>query len=233
LICIRLSNSWLFTIAIMAIPLLTAAESGTRYIINPSKVQESLAILQQLGAHQTLPGYLCVQRTAAREQRLDHLHPQFKSFFDEFLAPSGAPPKRPYLNPFVAADGNMWLNSNVAGSYAPSSLREVSPLRRVLTMADNAYHLRPQHWQLAKEALLYGRHISALALATFLYRDRGIVAVAPTPQQLIEAFQGEFGYLDEGGAPTEAYQHLYRGYELEEFNSAAWFVPFLSAPPIP
>lgn len=217
----------------MAIPLLTAAESGTRYILNPNKVQESLTVLRQLGAHQTLPGYLCVQRTAAREQRLDHLHPQFRSFFDEFLAPTGAPPKRPYLNPFVAADGSMWLNSNVAGSYAPSSLREVSPLRRVLTMADNAYHLLPQHWQLAREALLYGRQISVLALATFLYRDRGIVAVAPTTQQLIEAFQGEFGYLDETGAPTEAYRHLYADYELEESSLMEWFIPFLPAPPIP
>lgn len=215
----------------MAVPFLTAAESGARYIINPGKVQASLTVLRQLGAHQTLPGYLCVQRTAAREQRLDRLHPQFKEFFTEFLAPANVSPKRPYLNPFVAADSNVWLNGNVAGSYAPSSLREVSPLRRVLTTVDNAYHLRPQHWQLAREALLYGRQIPALALATFLYRDRGIVTVAPTPQLLVEAFQGEFGYLDETGAPTEAYQHLYADYEPEESSPAAWFVPFLPAPP--
>jgi hypothetical protein len=216
----------------MSVPLLTATESGTRYIINPDRVRDSLIVLRRLGAHQTLPGYLCMQRTAARDQRLDYLHPQFKEFFDEFLTPAGAPPRRPYLNPFVAADGRVWLNSNVAGSYAPSSLREVSPLRRVLTISNDAYHLRPQHWRLAREELLHGHQLPVLALATFLYRDRGIVAIAPTPQQIVKAFQGEFGYLDENGAPTVAYQHLYADYKPEEPSPAAWFIPFPLAPSI-
>lgn len=216
----------------MAASFLNTTDSGARYIINPDRVKDSLTVLRRLGAHQTLPGYLCMQRTAARERRLDYLHPQFKDFFDEFLTPDGAPPKRPYLNPFVAADGRVWLNNNVAGSYAPSSLREVSPLRRVLTISDDAYHLRSQHWLLAREELLHGHQLPVLALATFLYRDKGIIAVDPTPQQIVRAFQGEFGYLDETGTPTVAYKHLFADYEQEGLSPAAWFIPFPLIPSI-
>lgn len=204
----------------------------TLFVLNLSKVKNSLEVLRQLKAHSTLAGYLCLQRTAAQQNKLTGLRPPFKEFFKEFLALANAPASRPFINPFVKTDAKVWVNENVAGSYAPSSLRGVSPLLQVLTISDGLYSLKPKHWVAARQHLAANRQIPVLPLAVFLFRDRGIVSSTPTVSGLVQAFQREFGYLDQAGNPTEAYKFLYADYAPEENSEPLdWFTPFTETLP--
>lgn len=207
-------------------------KSPPLFVLNPSKVKNSLEVLRHLGAHPTLAGYLCVQRTAAQQGKTTELRPLFKEFFKEFLVLGDAPDNRPYINPFVSADAKVWLNENVAGSYSPSSLREVSPLRQVLTISNGTYNLKPQHWLAAQHYLTANRQIPVLPLAVFMFRDRGIAHSEPTIAGLVRAFQQEFGYLDQAGNLTEAYKYLYADYTAQEdLAPQDWFIPFTEALP--
>ncbi|SET98309.1 hypothetical protein [Hymenobacter actinosclerus] len=203
------------------------------FVLNPSKVKDSLEVLRNIKAHSTLAGYLCLQRTAAQLGKLTGLPFHYNEFFKEFLALGDAPENRPYINPFVAADTKLWISGNLAGSYAPSSLRGVSPLLQVLTISDGLYNLNPQHWIAARQYLAAGRQIPVLPLAVFLYRDRGITSATPTVGSLIRAFQQEFGYLENDGSPTEAYKVLYADYTPEEgSDSLDWFTTFTTTHPL-
>ncbi|MEA9586893.1 hypothetical protein VC279_15625 [Xanthomonas sp. WHRI 10064A] len=77
----------------------------------------------------------------------------------------------PYIKPF----GGPTNNRNVAGSYAPSSLRGVAPLMKVISFDQGSnpitLSLKTQHSSLAFKHLLNDQRISLVALGVFLYRD--------------------------------------------------------------
>lgn len=186
------------------------------FVIRPAMVRKSVTDLVSAHIHEHFAGYLCVVRTAARDGRTDGLRPSFSEFFDEFLRVPGAPAGRPYLRPFNRA-GSIelaWNQANVAGSYAPSSIRPASVFARIVRVdgqgSSATYSLGESHAQLALEQLAGGNHIPAAALAAFLYRDYAFEAhTQPTLSDLMQVFRYEFGYEDEQGATSADWQTLY------------------------
>lgn len=165
-------------------------------------VAASLRELRQLTVHRTFPGYLAIRWRAAQEGVSRGLRPNIKEFFDVFLKVPGGPPGKPYIVPFCeepASEDNLWLNRNVAGSYAQSSLRkDVSPLLRVVRVSgsgrDTQYSLRQKHWELARTHLTGGVPIPVVPLATLLFRDYGFEPAEPALSNLVQAFREAFGY---------------------------------------
>jgi hypothetical protein len=180
-----------------------------QYIVKPAIVAACLEELRNQRIHNNFAGYLCVKRTAFRDERNDNLQVNFKEFFDTFFRVGDAPSDKPYAMPFWDAppsEANKWFNENVAGSYAPSSLRSGSPFRKVIKVegsrraSDIRYSLLEDDAKLALKHLLYNTKVPALCLATFLYRDFAVETDGdeePTPHLLVRIFQEEFGFIDE------------------------------------
>lgn len=171
-------------------------------------VSKCLAHLRGRKIHRHFAGYLCLCYTAALEGRREKLKPGFKAFFDRFLAVGDAPESTPYVVPFNetgSAEANVWMNSNVAGSYAVSSLRPQAPLRRVADLFGTGkaatFSLVDDHETACLEHLLFNRRVSAIALAGFLLRDHSFVIAdgpAPTVDDLMKELFLLLGFDEDG-----------------------------------
>lgn len=174
--------------------------------------------------HTFFPAYL-VLRKRAQEQGTDSVTPDL-SLLAELLEVPGGPPNKPYFRPFWHGGGateKRWLNKNIAGSYAGSSLRS-RPLK-VLGYEDGAFTFEGNHWERAKEYLLYGERIPAELVAGFFYRNYAFQTEAHLPvlDDLISVFRDDFGYgapLDEPDAEFDAL------FEVSEPDfERVWFEP--------
>jgi len=183
------------------------------YVVKKQIVARSLARLRDQKTHTLFPGYLHLQQLASLNNRLDKIQPDFVSFYKRFLFVGNHPLGSPYIKPFTeqkASTKNLWLNENVAGSYAPSSLRPDKPFRQVVDIQGKMYSLREDHARRAFEYLLYSNQVQVADLAVFLYRDFGLVAAPPTIEDLVDVFAYEFGYSTEPGASrNEDFHTLY------------------------
>jgi len=184
-------------------------------LVRAEKVAASLGALRDLSIHRTFIGYLCVKRTAVAHGRTRDLAVDRNEFWRTFLRPPGGAPRKPYIVPFIEEDPsteNQWMNVNVAGSYARSSLRPVSPLLKVLKVSgrdrSTRYSLRNKHWERARTHLAFGAKVPALPLAAVLYRDFGLRTEDPTLAHLLSVFKEEFGYASPKGLLE--FDHLYR-----------------------
>jgi len=197
--------------------------------VKKSIVVKCLRSLRQKKIHRLFPGYLCVKKRSKEEESEEGLEVKFKKFFEEYLRVPGGPEGNPYIHAFIEqepSEHNKWYNKNLAGSYAPSSVRDRSPFRKVVEIegshSDITYSLRDEHWSLARKHLAYGKQIPVVELAVVLYRDYALRSFPPSISDLIHVFQSEFGYLDESGEPTPEFKHLY----LDESTSGSfenWF----------
>lgn len=171
-------------------------------VIRKGVVSEALFRLREQKIHTLFAGYLALQRRSAELRRLTDLQPDFRNFFDEFFLVKDHPLGKPYIKPFTeqtASNQNLWLNDNVAGSYAPSSLRAGQPFRKVVTIEKKAYSLPDDHAAQAARHLLFNTRVSVTDLAIFLYRDFGMLGDSFSIFDLIGIFAYEFGYADEKG----------------------------------
>ncbi len=197
----------------------------TQYFTKPEVVAECLSRVREHRLHPNFAGYLCLKRTSARDRMERDLRVDFKEFFDSFLSVPDAPPTRPYVMPFcdnAPSDANKWFNKNVAGSYAPSSIRADKPFAKVVKAESRIvktetreakksfYSLNERHWELAYTYLGFGKKIPIVPLSVFLYRDFAIETATPTTHDLVEIFRDEFGYTSASSqqADTE-FQYLY------------------------
>jgi hypothetical protein len=163
-------------------------------------VAEALKRLLNARIHPQFAGYLALCRSAREVGRLENLPLRMKDFFDSFFRASGLPDTTPYIHPFGAHKRSPFFNANVAGSYAPSSLRPVAPLRQVAEMpVDRAQNwaLKPDHAIKAKLHLTFKEPVDVISLATFLYRDYGIRPSANSRDGLVRIFRDEFGFRRE------------------------------------
>lgn len=188
---------------------MAATSDGERiYVVPIPRVRECIDTLLSRDTHPFFIAYLYLRQLAAREGSLRGLKPSW-SELGKYLEVPGGPPGKPYLRPFWHRErktGQEWLNENLAGSFAPSSIRDV-PALVVETDAERRYNLRPDHWEAAREHLLFGRPLSVLALAAFLFRDYGFIADSmPTPTDLVQVFRQQFGYSD---SDQEEFDRLY------------------------
>jgi hypothetical protein len=182
-------------------------------VIRKEIVARSLARLREQKTHTLFAGYLCLQYRAAQLGRLNDLQPEFLQFFKQFFQVADHPLGTPYIKIFTerqASEKNLWLNENVAGSYAPSSLRPDQPFRKVVTIDNKTYSLPADHAARALKYLLFSKPVQVADLAVVLYRDYGLLGEAVTIEELVGIFTYEFGYANQPGAePDHNFQALY------------------------
>ncbi|WP_124595715.1 hypothetical protein [Burkholderia stagnalis] len=158
------------------------------------------------------------------------MRPNFRAFFDTFLAVPGGPIKKPYVLPFVPqgqGKDDIWFNQNVAGSYAPSSIRTQSPMRQVCAFSgsrgDSEFSLIANHSEGAKTYMLFGGLVPADALSIFLYRDYSFRGESPSGNDLIEIFRDEFGFRESIADENAQYKRLF-----DESGSSHRANPFIN-----
>jgi hypothetical protein len=193
-----------------------------KVLIKKEIVAQCLKNLRQRRTHEHFAGYLCLQHRAAASGGIEKLQPNFAAFFDQFFRVSGRPDANPYVKPFINQEpsrDNLWLNRNVAGSYAPSSLRNT--LKKVVTVSDGKYSLRSNHAQMAFEHLLLRNRVNAVDLAVVLYRDYPFVGSGLKIEDVVSVFASEFGYGATGGGRTTDFDTLYC-VEVPETLNGEW-----------
>ena len=175
------------------------------YVFRKHIVARALSRLREQKTHTLFAGYLYLQQRSAQLNRLEDLQPDFISFFRQFLRVGNHPLGAPYIKLFTeqkASIKNLWLNENVAGSYAPSSLRPEQPFRQVVNISGRKYSLPSNHAQLAFEHLLYSTPVQVADLSVVLYRDFGMSDDSVSIQDVIDIFVYEFGYSQIHGAES-------------------------------
>ncbi|HYR77061.1 MAG TPA: hypothetical protein VEM96_14600 [Pyrinomonadaceae bacterium] len=192
-------------------------------------VARSLVRLREQKTHTLFVGYLYLQQRSSQLGRLEDLQPDFLSFFRKFFIVGSPPLGAPYIKLFPGqkpSTRNLWLNENVAGSYAPSSLRPGQPFRKVVNIQDRKYSLPVDHAQRAQQHLLYNNRVEVADLATVLYRDFGLIGDPFTIEDLIDVFAYEFGYTNSPGEkPNQDFRKLY---SLE--TARTWDEDWLATP---
>jgi hypothetical protein len=197
------------------------------FVIRKEIVAKSLSRLRSQKTHSLFTGYLCLQQRVHQLSRYVDLQPEFTSFFRKFFYVHNHPLGTPYIKPFTeqkASSKNLWLNENVAGSYAPSSLRPGQPFRKVVQIQDRTYTLPHNHAQLALTHLLYFKPIQIAELSAVIYRDFGFFDSSMTVQDLIEVFAYEFGYLTNSDSRPNSDFHLLYSTDSTKYWEEDWLV---------
>lgn len=196
---------------------------GQKYI-KKDVVQAALESLRSAAIHSHFAGYLCVKKGYRDHPNLPVQSKEFKIFFDTYLAVAEAPLGKPYVRIFTEGNpsATKWINSNVAGSYAPSSIRPDKPLGNVIKVVgkgNNAeYQLVPDSAAAALSHLLNGARISPLDLATFLYRDYSFDELT-RPVDLVHIFTDEFGFSAVNSHGKEEFDTLFYMDDADKLGS--------------
>lgn len=171
------------------------AVDAPTYVPTIQAVQWAIRTLQRCKIHPFFIAYLHIHKrsvvTASRT-----VHPIWDELA-ELLTVADGPPNKPYYRPFwhsnLDDEGRYWLNRNLAGSFAPSSIREIP--RRVVSVTGSEYTLLDDDVHLALDNLLYGTRVSGVAMGTYLFRDFGLVTDdggMPAPTDPAEILRREF-----------------------------------------
>ena len=123
------------------------ATAASVFVPTVECVRRSIEQLMAVHANAVTPGYLCVLNAATKAHRVDKLRPRFRHFFDRHFRAGEVPENKPYVVPFGRTETGdaLLFNRNVAGSYAPSSMRDVNPLFDVLEIHHGDYTLLEDH----------------------------------------------------------------------------------------
>jgi hypothetical protein len=202
---------------------------SSRWVLTTGAVQRAIEDLRSRSIHPFFVAYLHLRQRAAAQGTTSGLRPRWKAGLGPYLEVDGAPATHPYYRPFwdgAGEAGQEWLNGNLAGSFAGSSLRAGSPPMLVVDYdpVTRTFALREQHWELALEHLLRGRPLPAEALAAFLLRDFAFDTDSddpPTGDDLVALFGQEFGYRD-----RLARIEFERLYQPTGAANAVWFERF-------
>ncbi|HMG76074.1 MAG TPA: hypothetical protein VK582_21405 [Pyrinomonadaceae bacterium] len=182
-------------------------------VVRKPIIARSLHNLREQKTHTLFSGYLYLQKLSSQLGRLDDLKPEFISYFKKFFSVKDHPLGTPYIKLFTEqapSNKNLWLNQNVAGSYAPSSLRIGKAFRQVVNIQGTKYSLPPDHGRRAYEHLLFSMPVSVIDLAIVLYRNFGVNVEAATSMDIVEIFAYEFGYSNQpGGEVNDDFRMLY------------------------
>lgn len=176
------------------------SESPNAYGLAASAVREAITVLASRDTHPALAGYLVYLYGAAKAGTLTGIKAEPKKFFDNFYRLAGASDKHPYYLPFGKPELNSrFFNSNPAGSYAPASIRPVSPLSGLLTTEGSGksavINLHADHASVALSSMLGGIPAPGMALAAYLYRDYIFTSEdGPTGADLYQRFREDFGF---------------------------------------
>jgi len=183
------------------------------YSVTVDAVREAVRNLRTRKLHPNLAGYLCIKHDLRTSSNGQLVKPKFKGFFDEYLAVNGGP--EPYLVPFKGTgslESSPWFNNNVAGSYAPSSLRDGGAFLKVCAVDRDTgqFSLRKKHANLALDGFASSQKIPAVSLAVFLYRDTLFESAKPLDvNKLLSVFRDDFGYRERNDKEAQEFLILF------------------------
>lgn len=172
------------------------AHGQSLHVLTVEAVKAGISVLKGQLIHEHFPAYLHLRKLAVASGSLTSLHPDWKDVSDLLKMPGG-PPTKPHYRPFSSVnrkdESGYWYNRNLAGSYAPRSMRVTS--RFMLDSTGDNYELPPDHVQQALTRLLKDRKVPAWALAAYYLRNYGFVFEGEGGyDELIAAFKNEFGF---------------------------------------
>lgn len=200
------------------------------FVLTTTVVRWGIEQLQSRKVHTFFPAYLEIRRIAVEAGSDTGIYPNWGNV-EKYLQVPGGPPGKPNFRPFWHQSrkaGQDWLNANIAGSYATSSIRKVP--ENVVDPDGSGYALKDGHARLALKHLLFGQALPIFPLAAFYYRDFGFTTDGPAlpPQGLIDVFQQDFGF----STPSDAadFDVLF---STEIPDRTDWFEPWQlpSSPP--
>lgn len=193
------------------------------YVFTKAAVVRSVSKLKQLQIHEHFAGYIAILRAIKNNRSLPVRSADITEFHDRYLRVLGASEKAPYVRPFKSrGHGIETFNANVAGSYAPSSLRSKGKLIDVIEVNGERrgaiYSLRDNHASQALDRLLNAKKVPVGALAAFLYRDYGFRLTKPEVPSVVRLFREEFGLSPDNPAEQKIYEMLFSD-DLADFTS--------------
>lgn len=152
-----------------------------------------------------------MKQQSSFKQRTTDLPFPSTDFFDAYFQVRDG--DKPFFVPFTESTdpdvSTLWLNNNVSGTYAPSSLRSSSPLLQVAEIEQGGHNsrwgLEEEHWKLVRYHMCEGEHLPIESLSAFLFRDYALETDDPSAYTLVSAFTEDFGY-DLGG---KEFNHLF------------------------
>lgn len=172
------------------------------YLLTLDAVRRAITTLKPLIIHETFPVYLHLRRRANALGRFFDLQPDWQGEPHDWLDVPGGPSNKPNYRPFTSRGSSLdsfWMNANLAGSYAPSSLRG---MRAVYVDSKDQYILptlangQPDA-EVIRRRLLNDKTVPAWAVAAFLFRNRRFTSTTPKDpdwSDLLDVFQGYFGW---------------------------------------
>lgn len=196
--------------------------TANEHVLTIEAVRWAVRELTKQQIHPFFLAYLHLRKQAAAQESEQDIRPNWEQL-GELMRMSGGPPGKPYFRPLWhgkgADPGRYWLNPNLAGSYSPSSLRDVPYL--VVDRNASRFSLKPNHAALARKFLLYDETVSVFALGAYLYRDFAILdGMPPGPLDLARLVYREFAF---GGDSVGEAAALFSS-EVPN-QPAAWFEP--------
>lgn len=191
---------------------MSESTSEQTYFLSIDAVRWAIEKLHSSSIHSSFLLYLHLRRRAIELGQSDNISLNLDDIKSQLLVPGG-PPKKPMFRPLSHENkknmSSYWITDHLAGSYAPSSLRQAS-----LWMTDSArkkYMLPPDHVQRAKIGFLKNERISVLALGTFLLRDFGFKMIYADDQTgfIVKAFREVFSFdsVHDDDFSTLFYEH--------------------------
>ena len=193
------------------------------YVFTKTAVIRSIRKLENSKIHEHFAGYLAILRALKNNNGQSIRLTDIVDFHDRYLRVEGASDNAPYVRPFKSrGKGLETFNANVAGSYAPSSLRAKGKLIEVIEVTGDGrtatYGLQDDHSARALEQLLEGK-IPIGALTAFLYRDYGFYLSEPSVERVVDLFREEFGFSRYVSAEQKVFSVLFED-DLADFNPA-------------
>lgn len=171
------------------------ADGPSLHVLTVEAVKAGIRALKGQLIHEHFPAYLHLRKLAVASGPTN-LQPDWKDVGDLLKMPGG-PPTKPHYRPFSSVnrkdESGYWYNRNLAGSYAPRSMRVTS--RFMLDATGDNYELPSDHAQQALTRLLKDRKVPAWALAAYYLRNYGFIFEGEGGyDELIAAFKKEFGF---------------------------------------
>jgi hypothetical protein len=191
-------------------------------VLTRETVKGGISTLKKQRIHEHFPAYLYLRKLAVTSGSLANLNPEWREVSIVLKMPGG-PPTKPHYRPFSSVnrkdESGYWYNRNLAGSYAPKSMRATSDF--MLNSNGDGYELPIDHAQQALVRLLKGKKVPAWALAAYYLRNHAFAFDgAGGYKELVGAFKIEFSF-----DKTMDFDVLFEDEEPTWF-SGDWFEPF-------
>ncbi|WP_139140488.1 hypothetical protein [Streptomyces thermolilacinus] len=181
----------------------------TKWVLRIEVIRQAIKTLQAMHIHESFVVYMHVTRQGGRlagkgqPKQVVGISPDWLGEVREWLDVPGGPPSKPNFLPFASRGSDparFWKGENLAGLYAPSSLRSKNSL---FVGPDKTYGLPLAEdgaidTSKLKESLLNGAAVPAWAIGAFIYRNRGFTAPSePSGVNLLEVFRDDFSLTQE------------------------------------